>query len=81
MRTAVLHTGLGVFVVAALCIRVVATDNSSSASDQIRAQLAQIRSELTELRRDLHRHLEASGEEKRTSEIVAKRLRALGLGP
>jgi amidohydrolase len=34
---------------------------------------------LIELRRDLHRHPELAGEEKRTAGIVAERLRALGL--
>lgn len=34
---------------------------------------------LIELRRDIHRHPEAAGQERRTAEVVAQRLRAAGL--
>ena len=50
-----------------------------SVLDQIRTNLEQAQPRLTELRHDLHRHPEASGEERRTAEIVAAHLRAAGL--
>ena len=40
-----------------------------------------LQSDLTELRRDFHRHPELSFQERRTSGVVAERLRALGLEP
>lgn len=36
--------------------------------------------DLIELRRDIHRHPEIAGEERRTAEVVARRLHAAGLG-
>lgn len=46
-----------------------------AARDRVEA----LRAELIEVRRDLHRHPEISGQEKRTAGIVARRLQALGL--
>jgi metal-dependent amidase/aminoacylase/carboxypeptidase family protein len=45
----------------------------------IEDQTAEILSNLVELRRDLHQHPELSGQEKRTSQIVANYLTGLGL--
>lgn len=45
----------------------------------ILARIESRRAALIELRRDLHRHPELSGEEVRTAEIVAARLKELGL--
>ena len=42
-------------------------------------RLFETRDELIEVRRDIHRHPEVSGREKRTAGVVADRLRALGL--
>lgn len=42
-------------------------------------RLAEQRADLIEVRRDLHRHPEVSGREERTSGVIARRLRALGL--
>ena len=47
--------------------------------EKIGKKLEEKRSELIELYRDLHRHPEVSGREERTSRIIAKHLRDLGL--
>jgi metal-dependent amidase/aminoacylase/carboxypeptidase family protein len=47
--------------------------------DRIDRHLQSTRTDLIEVRRDIHRHPEVSGEERRTAAIVAGRLRALGL--
>jgi amidohydrolase len=46
---------------------------------KVSEQLETLRQELIDVRRDLHRHPEVSGEEKRTAGIVADRLRELGI--
>lgn len=46
---------------------------------RIEVRLEALKDELIDFRRDLHRHPEVSGEEKRTAQKVANRLRALGL--
>ncbi|MFB7338161.1 M20 family metallopeptidase [Streptomyces adustus] len=43
------------------------------------AETARIRQALIELRRDIHRHPEAPGQERRTAAVVARELRAAGL--
>jgi len=50
-----------------------------SLEGQIDARLRARRAALIEIRRDIHRHPEIAGQEMRTSAIVAKELRALGL--
>ncbi|MFI0237791.1 M20 family metallopeptidase [Streptomyces sp. NPDC016845] len=46
---------------------------------EITAEVARAERALTELRRDLHRHPEAPGQERRTAAVVARELRAAGL--
>lgn len=46
---------------------------------RVSATLAGLEGELIEVRRDLHRHPEVSGQERRTAGVVAERLRKLGL--
>ena len=46
---------------------------------QVEAQLEEVREELVAFRRDIHQHPEVSGEEKRTSRAIVKRLKALDL--
>jgi amidohydrolase len=48
----------------------------ASAVDEVAAGL---KDELIALRRDIHRHPEAAGQERRTAAVVARRLRAAGL--
>ncbi|MER5602083.1 amidohydrolase [Streptomyces sp. NPDC002265] len=43
------------------------------------AETARVRQALIELRRDIHRHPEAPGQERRTAAVVARELRAAGL--
>ncbi|MFK3984290.1 M20 family metallopeptidase [Micromonospora sp. NPDC050397] len=45
----------------------------------IDAYASELDRDLIELRRDLHRHPESPGQERRTAEVVAQRLRAAGL--
>lgn len=45
---------------------------------EIEARLQTVHDDLIEFRRDLHRHPELAGEEERTADRIAKRLRALG---
>jgi len=52
---------------------------TASLQERVDAAVEASRSRLIELRRGIHRHPELAGEEKRTSEVVAKRLRELGL--
>ncbi|MDH3455750.1 MAG: M20 family metallopeptidase [Gemmatimonadota bacterium] len=47
--------------------------------ERIDRRLEAQRTELIEIRRDIHRHPEVSGQEARTAEVVAERLRTLGL--
>ncbi|GAA3958231.1 M20 metallopeptidase family protein [Actinoplanes auranticolor] len=47
--------------------------------DAVDAVAARLDDDLIELRRDLHRHPEIAGQEERTAEVVARRLRAAGL--
>lgn len=47
--------------------------------DTVSERLVAAQDELIAIRRDLHRHPEVSGQEKRTAGVVAERLRALGL--
>jgi amidohydrolase len=49
------------------------------AHDDLRADLDRLEPDLVALRRDLHRHPELGFEERRTSEVLAERLRRLGL--
>ena len=70
---------LGILIAALTCRQLFAAESGHEVFDDLRTKLEQIQPSLIELRHDLHRHPEASGEEKRTAEIVAKRLRALGL--
>jgi amidohydrolase len=48
-------------------------------AERISATLETRREALIEMRRDIHRHPEVAGEERRTAGLVAKRLRELGL--
>ncbi|SDL32161.1 M20 metallopeptidase family protein [Nonomuraea jiangxiensis] len=50
-----------------------------SEGDPVDAVAAQLDRDLIALRRDLHRHPELPGQERRTAEVVARRLRAAGL--
>jgi metal-dependent amidase/aminoacylase/carboxypeptidase family protein len=50
-----------------------------SLNDAIDAVAARLDGDLVALRRDIHRHPEAPGEERRTAAVVADRLRAAGL--
>ncbi|MEU3073122.1 M20 metallopeptidase family protein [Streptomyces laurentii] len=45
----------------------------------VAAEAARLESALIELRRDLHRHPEVPGQERRTAAVVARKLRAAGL--
>jgi metal-dependent amidase/aminoacylase/carboxypeptidase family protein len=47
--------------------------------DAVDAVASRLDSDLIELRRDIHRHPETAGQERRTAELVAQRLRAAGL--
>ncbi|MFG2093844.1 M20 family metallopeptidase [Streptomyces sp. NPDC048612] len=49
------------------------------AQDAVDAEAARLRRELIALRRDLHRHPELPGRERRTAGVVARELRAAGL--
>ncbi|MFI9051013.1 M20 family metallopeptidase [Streptomyces sp. NPDC053427] len=49
------------------------------AQGAVDAEVARLERGLIELRRDLHRHPEAPGEERRTAGVVARELRAAGL--
>lgn len=53
--------------------------DSKSLSEKVDGKLRSLHDQLVEMRRDLHRHPELSGEEKRTAGVVAGRLRDLGL--
>lgn len=76
------HFILNVFL-ATWCICVLTgargTARDDSLDEQITKTLAAKRADLIELRRDLHRHPEVSGLEKRTASVIAKRLRSIGL--
>jgi metal-dependent amidase/aminoacylase/carboxypeptidase family protein len=48
-------------------------------TEQIAKMAEQLRSELVEIRRDIYMHPELSGQEERTADIVAQKLRELGL--
>jgi metal-dependent amidase/aminoacylase/carboxypeptidase family protein len=48
-------------------------------TDEIDATVARVQDDLVALRRDLHRHPELSGQERRTAAAVAERLRAAGM--
>jgi metal-dependent amidase/aminoacylase/carboxypeptidase family protein len=48
-------------------------------ADAIDAAASRLDSDLVEVRRDIHRNPETAGEERRTAELVARRLRAAGL--
>jgi amidohydrolase len=66
-----------IFVLLALLI---STLSSAQTSDALIARAAAaLEPKLVEIRRDLHMHPELSNQEKRTSQLVADRLRALGL--
>jgi metal-dependent amidase/aminoacylase/carboxypeptidase family protein len=47
--------------------------------DAVDAAASRLDGDLIELRRDIHRHPEVAGQERRTAELVAERLRAAGL--
>ena len=71
-------SALGALIMGSMALS--AQDRSaSSIHDRIAALARQHEADLISLRRDLHRHPELSGQEVRTSRIVAERLRALGL--
>jgi amidohydrolase len=53
----------------------------SAVADRIRARVDAHLDELTQLRRHLHAHPEVANTERRTTELVAERLRAAGLEP
>lgn len=50
-----------------------------STREQIAAQAKQLEPQLLETRRDIHAHPELGNTEKRTAELVAKQLKAMGL--
>jgi metal-dependent amidase/aminoacylase/carboxypeptidase family protein len=52
---------------------------AQAGNDPVDAVASRLDRELIELRRDLHRHPEIAGEERRTAGVVARRLRAAGL--
>lgn len=52
---------------------------TAALQEQVDQRLAEQRIDLIEVRRDIHRHPEVSGREKRTAGVIAARLRALGM--
>lgn len=66
-----------IFLSVAVCNLVHATDQGSALTEFER-HLAARKTELLEIRRGIHRHPEASGEEKRTARVVAEYLESVG---
>jgi len=56
-----------------------APKTSTPVASTVTARATELEAELVELRRDLHAHPEISGEERRTSAVIAARLRSAGL--
>ena len=72
--------GLGLFFLASPTWAETPTAKAEATfTRQVEARLQSLREELIEVRRDLHRHPELSGQEKRTARVVASRLQRLGL--
>jgi amidohydrolase len=53
----------------------------TAAAEELAARVGELEAELIAVRRDLHAHPELSGQELRTTELVADRLRKAGLDP
>lgn len=72
--------GVGLSAALAVALSAPATHaQTQELVDRVDRRLEEAREDLVELRRDIHRHPEVSGQEKRTASIVAARLSALGL--
>ncbi|MET0498005.1 MAG: amidohydrolase [Steroidobacteraceae bacterium] len=64
--------------VAALCL-FVATVHADISNDELNAAVKSVEPKIVEWRRDFHLHPELSNREVRTADVVAKKLKALGL--
>jgi metal-dependent amidase/aminoacylase/carboxypeptidase family protein len=78
-RSPLASAALPLLALLALSLHPESATAQTALSAPIDRTLTALQPEMVSLRRDLHRHPERSGEEVRTADMIARRLRALGL--